>query len=524
MNSTRDESLKNVAGNEWDILVIGGGATGLGVAVDAANRGLKTLLLEQDDYAKATSSRSTKLVHGGVRYLEKGDVLLVREALKERGRMLHNAPHLVMDMTFIIGAYRWWEKAFYTIGLTFYDMLALSYGFGRSLPLSKAKVLEQIPELLRPNLRGGIVYHDGQFDDSRMAITLALSAMDAGATCINYMKVCAIEKDKDGKIIGVKAKDMLDNKDYQIKSKIVINCTGVFVDDIIKLDNPSSAPKVRPSRGVHLVVDASFLGGKSALMIPKTMDGRVLFGVPWHGKVILGTTDTPVERDTLEPRADPKEIDFILDQAGKYLTKKPTREDVLCVFAGLRPLAAPTSSDGQKTKEISRSHKIYRDPSGLISITGGKWTTYRAMAEDVLNVAVKQGGLEAAECCTADLKLHGYKENVDRSSWDYVYGTDIDKIQKIIDANPSAKTLLHPKYTFNQAHVIFAARAEQAQTVEDVLARRVRLMFLDARAAISVAPKVAEILALELKKDRDWQDKQVADFSKLANGYIIKTS
>ena len=319
----------------------------------------------------------------------------------------------------------------------------------------------------------------------------------------------------------MRADDKIGGEKFDISAKTVINCTGVFVDDIMKMDAPENSRKVRPSRGVHLVVDASFLGGKSALMIPKTTDGRVLFGVPWHGKVILGTTDTPVDSDTPEPRASDEEIGFILDQAGQYLAKKPTRKDVLCVFAGLRPLAAPTHSDSKKTKEISRSHKIYRAESGLISITGGKWTTYRAMAEDVLNAAIKQSGLSAKPCSTANLKLHGYLENTDRSGWDYVYGSDIFKINEIISKEPGAGEPIHPKYPFKAAHVIFAARNELAQTVEDVLARRVRMLFLDARAAMEAAPKVSEILARELGRDKNWENAQIQEFKNLASGYIL---
>lgn len=517
----RKTSLLQAKENEWDVIVIGGGATGLGTALDAATRGLKTILLEQSDFAKATSSRSTKLVHGGVRYLQQGDILLVREALRERGRMLKNAPHLVVDMSFIIGQYRWWERAFYTVGLTFYDLLAGSLSFGRSLPLSKNQVLEQLPDLKKDNLRGGVLYHDGQFDDARMAITLALSAQDAGATCLNYVKVDELLKDMRGKIDGVRATDQINGEKFDVRGKVVINATGVFVDEIMTLDAPEASKKVRPSQGVHLVVDAKFLGGKSALMIPKTTDGRVLFGVPWHGKVILGTTDTPLNQSSLEPRALEEEVDFILSQAGQYLENKPQRKDVLCVFAGLRPLAAPNISDSKKTKEISRSHKIYISPSGLISITGGKWTTYRAMAEDVLNRAVSLAKLDAAECVTPNLKLHGYKQNVDRSNWNYVYGSDIEKIQAIIKLNPQYAEKLHPNYSFNLAQVIFAARHEMAQTVEDVLARRMRLLFLDARAAKEAAPKVAQILANELNKNPQWIQNQIQEFYNLANGYII---
>ncbi len=522
MQISRVKMLEEAQCANWDILVIGGGATGLGIALDSATRGLKTLLIEQADFAKGTSSRSTKLVHGGVRYLQQGDVILVREALHERGRMLRNAPHLVRDMRFIIGGYRWWERAFYTVGLTFYDLLAGSLGFGRSLPLSKKTVLNEIPALSSENLRGGVVYHDGQFDDSRMAITLMLSAQDAGATCLNYVKALSLKKDNSGKICGVIARDELNGKEFEINSKLVINATGVFVDDIMMLDAPETSKKVRPSQGVHLVVDASFLGGDSALMIPKTTDGRVLFAVPWHGKVILGTTDTPLNEESLEPRALEEEIDFILNQAGQYLAKKPQRKDVLSVFAGLRPLAAPSKAGSNSTKEISRSHKIYISESNLITITGGKWTTYRAMAEDVLNKALKLVNIKAEPCCTADLKLHGYKKNVDRSTWDYVYGSDIEKIKELESKDSSLLEKIHPDYSFRKSHVVFAVRKEFAQTIEDVLARRVRLLFLDAKASKQSAKIVADILAKELEKDDAWKTQQIEAFNKLADGYILK--
>ncbi len=508
---------------EWDVVIIGGGATGLGAAVDAASRGFKTLLLEQSDFAKSTSSRSTKLVHGGVRYLSQGDVLMVREALRERGRMKQNCPHLVRDMRFIIGNYRWWEQPYYTVGLTFYDMLAWGLSYGRSLPMSKKSVLKEIPRMVNDGLCGGVVYHDGQFDDSRMAITLALTAQDHGATVANYIKVESLVKDANGKISGVKAEDVLGGGEFEIKSKTVINATGVFVDDIMLMDAPEANKKVRPSQGVHLVVDLDFLGGDSALMIPKTFDGRVLFGVPWHGKAVLGTTDTPLNESSLEPRALEEEINFILDQAGQYLTKKPTRKDVLAVFAGLRPLAAPQKdADKKKTKEISRSHKIYEADSGLLTITGGKWTTYRVMAEEIVDRAIKTGKLEQKACVTYNMKLHGYKKDVDRSQWDYVYGSDVAEIEKIIAEDPANGELIAEGFTFKPAHIIYAVRAEQAQKLEDVLARRVRMLFLDARKAIEIAPKVASIMAKELGKDEAWQASEVEEFTQLANGYILK--
>ena len=519
----RENSIKQLKSSKqpWDIVIIGGGATGLGTAVDAASRGYKTVLLEQSDFSKGTSSRSTKLVHGGVRYLAQGDVQMVIGALHERGRMRRNAPHLVKDMRFIIGNYRWWEQAFYTIGLTIYDVLAGRLGLGRSLPLLKKTVRKEIPALKQEGLRGGVVYHDGQFDDSRMAITLAQTATDHGAVCVNYVVVSGLMKNASGKIIGVTATDHLTGEQFSIEAKVVINATGVFVDDIMKMDAPEAKKKVRPSQGVHLVVDSKFLGGNSALMIPKTKDGRVLFGVPWHGKVVLGTTDTPLNEAELEPRALEEEVNFILDQAGQYLDIKPTKADVLSVFAGLRPLAAPTNDDTKKTKEISRNHKIYQSQSGLLTITGGKWTTYREMGEEAVDLAIQMGNLSAKKCVTKDLKVHGYALKNDYSNWNYVYGSDAEKIEALKKENKEYAALLDPKYTFTVAHVVWAVREEQAQTLEDVLARRVRALFLDAKAAIKMAPKVASIMAKEMNQTKEWEEQQVKDFVDLAKGYIL---
>ncbi|MCE5347695.1 MAG: glycerol-3-phosphate dehydrogenase/oxidase [Bacteroidales bacterium] len=519
----RDDLFKEIQnqGYECDILVIGGGATGLGVAVDAATRGYKVVLLEQNDFAKGTSSRSTKLVHGGVRYLQQGDIQMVIGALRERGRMSRNAPHLVKDMRFIIGNYKWWERPFYTIGLTLYDILAGKLGLGRSLPLSKKTLNKEIPCLKRNGLKGGVVYHDGQFDDARMAITLAQTAVDYKGICLNYVRVTGLLKDPSDKIYGVNAIDTLSGKLYLFKAKIVINATGVFVDEIMGMDNPGAKKKVRPSQGVHLVVDNKFLGGNSALMIPKTKDGRVLFCVPWHGKVILGTTDTPLDNPSLDPRPLDEEVDFILDQAGQYLDMKPTRADVLSAFAGLRPLAAPVHSDSKMTKEISRSHKIYKSKSGLLTITGGKWTTYREMAEETVNNAIEMGKLVPKECITKNLKLHGYSKNVNDSTWNYVYGSEAEKIVELIKEDKENAVFLHKDYTFTVAHIIWAVRTEMAETVEDVLARRVRALFLDAKAAIEMAPKVASVMAKEMNKSKEWEDQQIVDFTNLAKCFLL---
>lgn len=521
----REDFLKDLkdAKRQWDFIIIGGGATGLGIAVDAATRGYSTLLLEQSDFAKATSARSTKLVHGGVRYLQKGDVALVREALRERGYLRRNAPHLVKNQRFIIGNYKWWEKPFYTLGLTFYDLLSGGMSLGRSLPMSRTRVIKSIPQIVRTNLKGGVVYHDGQFDDSRLAINLMQTAVENGAKVINYVKVIQLLKSADGQVSGIVARDELEGVNFTVDGKCVINATGIFVDDVIRMDNPEEKPLVRPSQGVHLVVDKSFLGGDDAIMIPKTSDGRVMFGVPWHNRVILGTTDIPVKEFVLEPKALDEEVDFILETAGRYLEKKPQRSDVLCVFAGLRPLAAPKhESEDAKTKEISRSHKLLVSPSGLITITGGKWTTYRKMAEDTVNAGIRARKLPFRPCRTKDIKIHGYLENPDRDDRMYIYGSDLEEIQKIQKENPAWSEKLEAGSDFTTGEVIWAVRKEMARTVDDVLARRVRVLYLDARKSIALAPRVAEIMAAELGRDREWVRNQVEEFTELARGYVME--
>ena len=507
----------------WDFIVIGGGATGLGIAVDAASRGFRTVLLEQSDFAKVTSSRSTKLVHGGVRYLQKGDVALVWEALRERGRLHRNAPHLVKDLRFIIANYQWWEKPFYKIGLSMYDMLAGKLSMGRSLAMSKAQVIEAIPRIIQKGLRGGVVYHDGQFDDARLAINLMQTATEQGAVTVNYTKVTAILKN-NGKVSGVTVNDVISGDSFDLHGKCIVNATGILVDDIIHMDDREKMPMVRPSQGIHLVVDRSFLGGGDAIMIPKTSDGRVLFGVPWYNRVILGTTDTPVRDFSMEPRPLEEEIDFILNTSAAYLTRPPQRKDVLCAFAGLRPLAAPKrNADEKKTKEISRSHKLISSESGLITITGGKWTTYRKMAEVTVNLGIKIGGLPSRKCMTGKMKIHGYKHVTDYSDRRYAYGSDGDRIQAMQDENPDFAERLHPGFDFTVAEVVWAVREEMAVTVDDVLARRVRALFLDARAAIDMVPQVAHIMACELGNDEAWEIDQVTEFSRLAKGYLLES-
>jgi len=520
----REDFIKQlkVSDKTWDFIVIGGGATGLGIAVDAASRGYTTVLLEQSDFAKATSCRSTKLVHGGVRYLQKGDVGLVIEALHERGYLRKNAPHLVRNQRFVIGNYLWWERPFYTIGLTLYDVLSGTMGMGHSHPMSRKEVIRRIPQIQQKKLKGGVSYHDGQFDDSRLAVNLMQTAIENGAIAVNHAMVTGLLKNTDGKVSGVVAEDKLDSGSFLLKGHCIINATGIFVDDIIKMDNPGEKPLVRPSQGVHLVVDKSFLGGDDAIMVPRTSDGRVMFGVPWHNRVILGTTDIPVKEFVLEPRAREEEIDFILETAGRYLSRKPQRKDVLCVFAGLRPLAAPKNNTGEaKSKEISRSHKLIVSKTGLVTITGGKWTTYRKMAEDTVNIAIRTKGLPFCKCHTKSLKIHGYSENSNGDTWISVYGSDQDEILNLYNEDPSLAEKLHPDLDFTTGEVVWAVRMEMARTVDDVLARRVRAMYLDAKASLEMAPKVASIMAGELLKDKAWEEKQVREYCEMAGSYII---
>ena len=503
----------------WDVIVIGGGATGLGTAVEAASRGYRTLLVEQLDFAKGTSSRSTKLVHGGVRYLQQGNVSLVLEALRERGLLMQNAPHLVHDLAFIVPSYEWWEGPFYGVGMKVYDALAGRLGIGRSHILSREETLRRIPTLEPSGLRGGVIYHDGQFDDSRLAINLAQTLEDLGGVPVNYARVTSLMKTAD-LINGARVIDAETGREYEAIGRVVINATGVFADSILKMDDPGSPDMISPSQGIHLVLSKEFLPGDSAIMVPHTDDGRVLFAVPWHDRVVVGTTDTPVAQPSLEPRALEEEVAFVLKHAARYLTKHPARSDVLSVFAGLRPLVKP--SDGRGTAAISRDHHLVVSASGLVTITGGKWTTYRKMGEDTIDHAALVGGLEERESRTKSLRIHGWTEKQVNQGPLAVYGADADGIAAIISAKPELGEKLHPRLPYLRAEVIWGARHEMARTVEDVLARRTRALLLDARASIESAEIVAVLLAEELGQDEAWQRSQVADYAKLASGYVME--
>lgn len=499
------------------MVVIGGGATGLGIAVDASQRGFKVLLLEKNDFAKGTSSRSTKLVHGGVRYLAQGNVKLVIEALRERAFLLANAPHLTRVQEFIIPVYSWFDKWFYGIGLFIYALMAQKRGLGHTRILGKKALFAALPSLKRKGLKGGVAYADGQFDDARLAIALARTANDLGANLLNYFNVIGLLKE-NGKLVGVKTQDELNGKEYTINAKVVINATGVFVDNILDMDDPDAPAAVMPSQGVHLVVSKDFFPGEMALMIPKTADGRVLFALPWHGAVVIGTTDTPLHEINDEPIALEAEIDFIINHFNAYNAIIITRKDIRSVFAGLRPLVK-TQNKGS-TALASRDHTILVSSSNLITITGGKWTTYRKMAKDAVNNAAFVAKLPIVKCATRKLRLHGYDQNILYGSELSVYGSDAVHIRKIISDDPSLGERIHPSYNYCRAELIWAVTHEMAMTVEDILARRSRMLFVDARAAIASAEPVAKLMAEQLGMNADWRDDQVRLFQEMAEAYL----
>jgi len=515
----REKIIERITNNSepWDFIIIGGGASGVGSAIDAASRGYRTLLVEQSDFGKGTSSRSTKLIHGGVRYLKQGNISLVLEALKERGLLYRNAPHLVRNIAFVVPTYDWWEGTFYGVGLKLYDALAGKYGFGKSESLSITETLERIPTLESKGLRGGIIYYDGQFDDSRLLINMVQTAGELGAEIINYMQVISLLKNND-MINGILGEDTETGKIYEFKAKAVINATGVFSDSVRKMDDKNVKPIIAPSRGTHIVLDQSFLPGNNAIMVPHTSDGRVLFAIPWHNRVIVGTTDIEVDKPTLDPIAEDDEIDYLIRTAAKYLDKDPSRSDILSVFAGIRPLIRQEKDEN--TASISREHTVFISRSGLITVAGGKWTTYRKMAEDTIDEAITVAELEFIPSNTEDLHLHGYSNESNENNPFVSYGSDADKLEKLCSEYSLNKNL-HAKFDIKQGEVIWSIEYEMARTVEDFLARRTRTLFLDSKASIEMAPAVAKLMAAELNKDENWIHEQIESFNKVAKGFLV---
>jgi glycerol-3-phosphate dehydrogenase len=507
---------------QWDLIVVGGGATGVGVSIDAAARGYDVLLLEQNDFGKGTSSRSTKLVHGGVRYLEQGNVSLVMEALKERGLLLRNAPHLVRNLGFVVPNYDWWEAPFYGIGLKLYNLLAGKYGFGASRILSREETLERLPTLKPEGLRGGVIYFDGQFDDSRLLINLVATASEQGATLLNYSPVTGLTKDGEGFVDGVRFRDLETGEEIEARAKVVINATGPFADDLRRKADPTVQPMIAPSQGIHLVFDRSFLAGENAIMVPHTSDGRVMFAIPWHGHTVVGTTDTPISEPTLEPVALEQEIEFILQTAALYLEKKPARADILSVFVGIRPLVR--SGEGGNTAGLSRDHTIRIENSGMITVCGGKWTTYRHMAEDCVNHAATLARLPERLCVTEHLNVHGFHPASEKFGRLWMFGSDAPLVRQTEESEPAWAAPLDSELPYTGGEVIWAVREEMARTVEDVLARRTRALFLNAEAALRMAPRVAHLMAGELNQSPDWEAEQLQSFRQTVQNYAVRAA
>ncbi len=520
MSLDRNQRLKEIGrGQQWDVMVIGGGASGLGAAVEAASRGLRTLLLERTDFAQGTSSRSTKLVHGGVRYLEQFNLTLVLDALRERGTMLRNAPHLVHKLNFVVPVYSYAAIPYYGVGLKAYELLSGKFSFGKSELLSIAETVERLPTVRRDGLKGGILYRDGQFDDARYAIALMRTLEDLGGVALNYAEVTGFLK-RDGKIEGVRVRESEGGGEFDVLARIVINATGAFTQHILKLDHPEEAPLLALSQGSHFVLPRDFLPGNDALMVPRTDDGRVLFAIPWHQQILVGTTDEAVSASTSEPRATRNETDFLIRHIRKYLGRTTTSADVLSVWSGLRPLVRKGNA---VTARLSRDHEIIRSSSGLVSVLGGKWTTYRKMGEDTVSLAISAIGLAAGPSCTVDLKLHGCSQHTapGTAESDAVYGADLEKIEELGIENAALNERLHPQLPYRRREVVWAVRHEQARTTEDVLTRRTRALFLNARAATEAAPEVSQLLAKELQRDEAFRLRDLDKFREVAQGYIF---
>jgi glycerol-3-phosphate dehydrogenase len=499
VDAQRQQTMHTLATQQnFDVIVIGGGATGLGIALDATLRGLRVALLERGDFGQGTSSRSTKLVHGGVRYLAQGDFRLVYEALHERANLLTNAPHIARPLSFVMPAFKLWHLPFYGAGLKAYDLLSGKAGIGATRLLGPQRVREMLPTVRSEGLMGGVSYWDGQFDDARLAITIARTAHRHGAVLANYCSVLDVRRDA-GKVTGVDALDSETGRAFIVRAPCVINATGVWVDQLLQGAQPgASRPLVTPSQGVHLSFDRSLLPGTSALFWPRTSDGRVLFAIPWLGKTIVGTTDTARADVPQEPEPLAGEVDYLLRECADFLVAPPQRSDIRSVWVGLRPLVNPQAdSDSQETKSISREHTVLVRPDGLVTVTGGKWTTYRSMAQDVLDQCLDADLVPRRDPCqTAGTRLLGAEGAIGSladAAGLHSYGSEAD----IVGSLPGAKHVMAPGLT--EAMVRFAVRHEFARTVEDVLARRNRLLFLDAKAAADSVDAVADVMASETK-------------------------
>lgn len=505
---------------EFDVIIIGGGATGLGVAVESISRGYKTLLLEAYDFGKGTSSKSTKLVHGGIRYLANLDFELVSEGLDERFYFLKNAPHIASTQAYLVPFYSFLDKIKYFLGIKLYDYLAKDKKVGQSKFLSIKETIQYAPDLDTNGLKGGAIYYDGQFDDTRMLITLLQTFKSMGGVAYNYHEVTNFIKDSNNIISGVKVFDKLNQSNLEFSTNIVINATGTFTDELLNLDDLTiKHNNVEAAQGTHLVFEPEIFNSDCALVIPKTTDGRILFVLPWHGKVVVGTTDIAVSKPVLDPKPRAEEISFILDTLNCYTNRQATINDIKSVFTGQRPLVRPKNA--KNSAKISRKHEILYSTSGLISIVGGKWTIYRKMGEDTINFAINKNLLSKSQSVTKELKLFAANKN----NYTYplnVYGDEVNKILEI-QKELSNFDKIHPDLPYFQAEVIYQIRYEMAKTLEDVLVRRTRAIFLDAKATINAAILVATLMATELnlRNSNEWVTKQVEDFKKTNMKYLM---
>ena len=523
MTLDRQTLLREAASSAvWDVVVIGGGATGLGSAVEAASRGYKTLLLERDDFAKGTSSRSTKLVHGGVRYLEQMNVTLVMDALRERGTMLRNAPHLVRRQTFIVPIYRAIDTPYYGLGLKVYEWMSGKLSFGASRMVSRAETIERLPTVERAGLRGGVLYRDGQFDDARYAIALLLTLFDQGGAALNHASVIKV-LERDGRAAGVRVRDAETGNEFDVQAKAVVNAAGVFAEQVLRLDGEPREDLLAISQGTHFVLPREFLPGENALMVPKTDDGRVLFAIPWHERLVVGTTDVGVPRAEKEPQSSVEEQQFLREHIRRYLGRDVQELDVQSMWSGLRPLV---KTGNAATSKISRDHKVMVAANRMVTVVGGKWTTYRRMGQDTIDRVANVCGWSPRASKTEALRLHGATdgETPALSAWEGVYGTDGDAVRVLSDDAPQLAELLHPRLPYRGRDAIWAVRHEMARTTEDVLARRLRALFLDARAAIEIAPAVAALIGAELGQDEVAVQEDLAAFQAIADGYIYRES
>ena len=501
----------------WDVIVVGGGCAGLGAAVEASARGYRTLLVEREDFTSGTSSRSTKLVHGGVRYLRQGHVSLVMGALKERGRLRKNAPHLVSDLSLVIPAYAVWEKPYYGIGLKAYDLLAGRRNLGPSRILSRRQALDRISTLKGDGLRGGVLFHDGQFDDARLGWTLVRTMLNLGGVALNRVEAVGFLESR-GAIRGVRLRDVVGGAEWEVRASVVVNATGPWADETRALDEPDAGPGVVMSQGSHIVVSSRHLPGSTAVLVPSTDDGRVLFAIPWHNHVIIGTTDVALPGPDRSPAPSGDEIDYLIEHAARYLYRPLDRDDILSAWSGLRALARSGSSGS--TAELSRDHAISVSRAGLVTVVGGKWTTYRKMGQDTIDRAAEVGHLSPVSSPTARMRLHGHDERTDLLPPWRVYGSDAQHIQDMEAAEPDLRAVLHPSLPYRKSQVVWAARHEMATSVEDVLMRRTRALFLHARGALEAAPTVAELMARELGQGDDWIREQIRSFGGLAQGFL----